>query len=430
MTTLIRNIGSLDARNASQETLEQITKIKNVGSIIVSKENRPFIMKIDMENIGSTVEMDKDVKLHVGPFEFTKELLESAPQPVKMSIVGPVAFDREITAQLLEEKLAWLNIIGPVEVFEHISGVMMSKMHDSVGPIDIINPNEIVLKGNNKIDNYFLKSLEDDSVIKCSGVLELDEGINLKEFEKKIKKIVIGSKLSIYDDQKDPIMKKIYENTDESYTEVNIGVKPALMKFDRRQTQKLVILKRNCHYLQDGSKLDAFNLKSIKKSEISSNGIMILADDITNDLLDEKNIIFSSTKRIYFPVSISETMLKFLAEGTQGVPYDPAKTNFVNGEQKITASRMKIIKDNSTCIIFGSLSLNDDICLEDIDQKFAVVDNYGSIESSEDICSVLQDKMRYSEGSVEARLSGDSAEDDEDLSKYDNVIQNAGSYKL
>lgn len=429
MATLIRNIGSLDARNASQETLEQISKMKNIGSILISKENRQWIMKINMENIGSTVEMDNDVKLHMGPFQFTRELLESAPQPVKMSIVGPVSFDREITAELLEEKLGWLNITGPVEVFEPISGVLMSKMHDSVGPIDIINPNEIVLKGKIKIDNYFLKCLEDNSVIKCSGVLELDEGINLKEFAQKIKKIEIGSKLSIYDDQKEAIMKKIYENTDEFHEKINIGMKPTIMKFDRKQTQKLVILKRNCHYLSSGTKLDAFNLMTVKKSEISSDGVIILAEDITEDLLNDKQIIFSSGKRIYFPLGISNTMLEYLAEGSQGVPYDITRTVFVNGEQSISASRIKIINDSSVYVIFGSLKLDEDINLEEIDKKFAIVDNYGSVESSEDICSVLQDKMRYNEGSVES-VNTDGGEDNEDISKYDNVIQNAGSYKL
>ncbi|HOD53320.1 MAG TPA: hypothetical protein PKJ08_02225 [Candidatus Cloacimonadota bacterium] len=429
MATLVRNIGSLDARNASKEVIEQIKKIKNVGSLIVSKDNRPFFMKIEMENIGSTMEMDKDVKLHVGPFEFTKELLESAPKAIKMAIVGPVSFSRDISPELMEEKIEWLNVIGPVQVYEQVSGIMMSKMHDSVGPIDVLKAEEFILKGHIRIDQYFLKNMEDNSIIKCSGTLELDEDVNLKVFDQKIKQIEIGRKLSIYDDQKEYILKKIYENTDAVTTEINIGIKPAQYKFKENLSSKLVILKRNCHYLKAGTKLDAFNLMNVKKAEISSDGIIILAENISNDLLNEKKIIFSSAKRIYFPNTLNQTMLQYLNENTEGVPYDIEKTVFINGSQKISATRCKIIKDQSVYIVFGELKLTDDCPLELIDQKFSVLDNYGSIESSSDICSIIQEKIRYNEGSVESHDSN-SEDDNEDLSQYNNVIQNAGSYQL
>ncbi len=429
MTTLIRNIGSLDARWATRETIEQITKIKNIGSLIVNKENKSLFIEVNMENVGATVEMDLDVKLHIGPMKFTRELLESAPTPIKLSIVGPVSFSMDITPELIMEKLEWLQVTGPIEVYENISGILMSKVNDSVGPIDIIRINEIVLKRKNTIDNNYLKSLQDDSVLTCSGTLELSEDLDIDLFNLKVKRIKIGNKLSIYDDQKDIIMRKIYEEFEETKTETKIGIKPTLFVFKENYSNRLDILKRNYQYFPESTKLDAFNLMNVKKDVICSNGVLVLGSDISNELLEEKEIQFSSSKRIYFPQELSKNMMKYLINDTQGVPYNSDSTSFINNEQIITNSRIKIIKDNSCFIVFGDLKISDEISFEDLNSKFATIDNYGSIEANSDACSILQDKLRYNEGSI-GKGESEGFEDEEDISKYDHVIQNAGSYQL
>lgn len=429
MATLIQNIGSLDARKATREAIETIAKIKNIGSILVTKESREMLMAISQENIGSIIELDIDVKLHVGPFKFTKEMLETAPEPIKMSIVGPVSFEFDISPELLSQKLAWLNVTGPIEVMDTISGILMSKLSDAVGPIDVIKSNEIKLKGKIILENDYLNSLPDHSIINCSGTLELYKDIDLNLFNRKIKQISIGSKLSIFEDQKDIIMKKIFEDYDAVNSETKIGIKPTLFTFNKVLTARLVVLKRNYYYVPANTKFDAFNFANIHKEVISSEGVLILAEDINAELLHQKNISFCTSKRVYFPNTLNQIMAKYLINDTQGVPYDPEKSFFFNGDQKFSPIRLKNMKENATMINFGNLSFSADLDIDLFYNKLANIDNYGSIDASQDLCSVLQDKMRYNEGAIETNDCNDS-DDSEDLSKYDNIIQNAGSYIL
>lgn len=429
MATLIQNIGSLDARKASRETIDSIAKIKNVGSILVTKESRELLMAISQENIGSIIELDLDVKLHVGPFKFTKDILETAPEPIKMSIVGPVSFAFDITPDLLNDKLSWLNVTGPIEVLDTISGILMSKLSDAVGPVDVVKSNEIKLKGKILLENDYLNSLPDHSIINCSGILELAQDLDEALFNQKIKQISLGSKLSIYDDQKDLIMKKIYEEYDATKSETKIGIKPTIFVFNEILPARLLIMKRNYHYVPANTKFDAFNFGNIKKEVISSDGVLILSDDMSADLLEQKNISFSSAKRVYFPNPLSQMMPKYLINETQGIPYDPNQTVFLDGDQKFSQIRLKNLKDQAVIINFGNLSFNPDLDADQLYNKLAKVDNYGSIDASQDICSVLQDKIRFNEGAIESNDCSDT-DDTEDLSKYDNIIQNAGSYIL
>ncbi len=435
MTTLIMNIGSLDARNASIEAIDQITKIKNVGSVIVSKENRIHFAKISMENIGSTLELDKETKLHTGPLTITKEMLESAIEPLNISLLGPLNFTPDITPELLDQKLAKLYVVGPIQVYEHISGVLMNKLTECVGPINTVNPNENRIKGDFMITNDWLNEMDDASDLVCSGQLELSSDLDLELYDAKISSITIKGSLKIWDDQKDLILKKTDNDfgVTKSTTKIGIKLPKNLGKyiFKENKQAKLVILKRNYQYLAAGTKLDAFTLKSIKKEVISSEGHIILNNDITKDLLEHKHAIFDTPFHVYFPESLSEAMLNHLTEETKGVPYNPEAFTVISGENTMTPARLKMLKKDTLLLVLGELQIPQEVSFEEICEKIGIVDNFGSIEAGADVCSILQDKVRFNEGSIEAvATNDDDDDDDEDLSQYDTVIKNMGNYQL
>ena len=57
----IVNVGLLDTRKASKETLELITQISNVGLLIVSDDSQIRLGHCSKSNIGSTIKIEKEI---------------------------------------------------------------------------------------------------------------------------------------------------------------------------------------------------------------------------------------------------------------------------------------------------------------------------------------------------------------------------------
>lgn len=432
MATLFMNIGSLDARKCSQESADQIKKLKNVGSLIVTKENRSYFLNVNMENVGAVMEMDEDAKVSTGPLTITKEMLETAKEPLKISLIGPLSFTPDITPELLDQKLAWINVVGPVEVYDHFAGIFMNKLDKIVGPINTIKVGEISLKGPFIFTNAFLQELNDDSEITCSGLIELAEDMNNDLFDQKIKTIKIKRQIKIFDDQKDIILQKVNEDLSGTKSKTRIGYGPAKFLFKEENRSKLIILFRDYEYLPAGTKVDSFMIANTEKKVISSEGHLILSADITEEILMEKGIKFSSSCFIYFPQQLQKTMPSLLQDGSRGIPYNTETLTLISGNQDLTKARLKIMKENAFLLVLGNLSIDKDISFEEVHEKISLVDLFGSIEAGKDVISILQDKIRHNEGALETleEECDHDNEEEEDLSLYDTVIKNLGSYTL
>lgn len=91
MSTLMRNIGILDARKATVEQIAAIGKMVNIGCIVVNPATKAELMKVSLLNVGKMLELDDDYRLHTGPLEITRGMLEEATSPLKYCITGPLS---------------------------------------------------------------------------------------------------------------------------------------------------------------------------------------------------------------------------------------------------------------------------------------------------------------------------------------------------
>ena len=183
------------------------------------------------------------------------------------------------------------------------------------------------------------------------------------------------------------------------------------------------ITRSDCYTVPSSTLLDPFTLMSIEKPLIFSKGIVILDSEVTQELLEEKNIRFEA-KVVYFPKNLMQTMVSRLEKSSKGMVYDPAKMELITGEQQLTKIRLSHMPENTIMIVTGELMVNSDVSPDELAQKIQYLDNFGEITGSPDAASILQGKLRLNEGSIE---SEGSADDDE---TYDNIIENVASYVL
>lgn len=406
MPTLIRNVGVLDARQASVEQVSAIGRIMNVGCLVVSPANRAEFMKVGLHNVGKTHELDEDYKIHTGPLQLTREMLESAANPLKICVLGSLEVETGIPAELLLAKLEGIYLIGPASVPEELYGAFMSRAKDITGHVSVEPAGSVRAKGKVLINNEYLNQLEDGTDLSVSGNASLDEALDLDLFKRKIKTLRVAGVIHFGQAQEETLRKLLVQN----------------------EKTRLKMYRLDFHYVPGGTVIDSFTLLTVDKRVFSCHGILILHEEVTPEEIREKNLRFEAGT-LYFPKSVTREMATRLAPKTRGLPYDPDKFAVVGCEQLITQARLAEMPDKGTLVVTGSLEIDPQVPPADISAKVAILDNYGEIIATRDVSSVLQAKLRVNEGVMHGP-EGDEEEDDPCQGQYDNVIENLASYTL
>ncbi|MBW6514623.1 MAG: hypothetical protein K0B87_07695 [Candidatus Syntrophosphaera sp.] len=404
MSTLIKNIGILDARQASAEQVREIGKIYNVGCLVVSPENKAEFSRISMTNVGKLFELDGGYKLHTGPMEITKQLLEDSEEGVKLCMVGPLDVASDISEELLQAKLVGLHMVGPASVPEKLYGIFMKKVKDIVGNVAIEPEGAVKARGKLTITNDYLRAMDDHSEFSVSGHVKLDKDVDPALFEQKIASLRVAGPINFHEGQ-EKMLKKVLKDTEKT---------------------RIKILRFDYHYVPGGTVIDSFTLMTLGNKTISCYGILFLHEEVTHELIQEKNVRFEAGT-VYFPKSVMREMASRLGPETKGIPYEPEKTDVVACEQTITQARLEAMPDKNTLVVTGILNLDDDIKLDTLSAKIATLDNYGEIIASKDVASILQGKLRINDGSIQVRGEKDL---DFDESGFDNVIENVATFTL
>lgn len=404
MSTLIKNVGILDVRKASPEQIREIGKIVNVGCLVTSAESKAQLLKVNLQNIGKLAELDLDYKLHTGPLEITRAMLESSEQGVKLCVVGPLSVDGDIPVELLQAKLAGLYLIGPASVPKHLYGAFMSSVKEITGPVSASNSTGKKTTGKITITNEYLNSLEDATELSIAGNLTFAEEVDPELFDRKIASIKVVGQVKCLNTQEEMMRKALVES----------------------EATRVRIIQVDFHYVPGGTMLDTFTIMTVNKQTVSCPGLLILDDDVTEELIRQKNIRFEAGT-LYFPKTVMHEMVARLAPKTRGIPYEVGRIELVTGEQALTSARLEAMQDRTALLVVGTLEVDDDLPLDGINAKIAVLDNYGEITANRDIASILQGKLRQNEGSI--RIKDDEAESGEDEG-YDTVIENMASYSL
>lgn len=401
MSTLIKNVGIIDARKATPEQIREIGKLNNVGCLIVSQSNRAEFVKISMENVGKMTELDDEYKLHTGSLEITRQMLEDATLGVKLCVVGPLSVNRDVSVALLQDKLAGLHLIGPASVPQHLYGAFMSKVKEITGHVAVESDAGKQSMGKINISNTYLEGLEDHTQLSVVGNVTFESEVDPGLFARKIASLKVTGMVKC-DNTQEAMMRKVLVESEQT---------------------RVKLTRYDFHYVPGGTVIDSFTLMTVGKQTISCYGLLILDKEVEAELLAEKNITFEAGT-VYFPKSIMQEMAKRLSPGTKGLPYEPGALGVVSGEQCMTSARLAAMPDHGTLVVIGELEVDEGVSPEEIHAKIGVVDNYGEIRASKDIASILQGKLRQDEGSI---TCCDEEEEAAELN-YENIIQNVATY--
>jgi len=321
-----------------------------------------------------------------------------------MVVVGQISVEADTPAELLQAKLEGLYLVGQASVPESLYGIFMSRVKELTGMVDVIPAVGKAVMGKVTINDTYLSGLEDGTELSVVGKVLVEEGVNLDLFAVKIATISVMGVISCMDSQEAVIRKACKDSS----------------------KTKFKITRADCHYLPDGSKLDPFTLMSIAKPAVCSSGLLVLDEQITPDLLKDKEIRFEATA-VYFPSPLMKEMLTRLEKGCKGFMYEPGKLEVTGGHQQLTEVRLNAMADRCTLVVCGELEVDERVLPESLAAKIGTLDNYGSIRASKDAASIMQSKLRQNDGAIEPYSE---AEDEDNTENYDHVIENVATYVI
>lgn len=403
MSTLIKNIGILDARKASPDEIAKIGKILNVGCLVVSPGNKSEFMKLNMQNVAKMLELEDSYMLHAGPMEITRQMLEDADEGIRLCLVGPLDVASDIEPELLQTKLIGLYINGPASVPKKLYGTFMNKIKNHT-TISVEPEGAIKFRGKLHITNAYLKDMEDNSDLSVSGNVVLDRDLDEQLFLKKISTLRVAGGIGFSEEQEEMLLK-------------------ALVKSERT---RLKVIRMDFHYVPGGTVVDTFTIMTHGDKTISCYGILILHEEVDSEMIRKKNIRFEAGT-VYFPKSVMEEMATRLSKETRGIPYEAGKLQVVASSECMTSARLAEMEDKSDLVVLNELEFDESVDPASISPKIAHLDNYGIIHASRNVTSILQAQLRRNEGAFRIK---EEEKEEEDTKGFDNVIENVATYTL
>jgi beta-lactamase regulating signal transducer with metallopeptidase domain len=189
----IQDVTVLDLRGVPPGQVAGIRSIKDVVVVLVDAKNHKALQNVSLEDVGTTVVAGPNARVMVEPFvEFSKDTLAGMPARQELILVGVVQFKPDVTPELINQKLASLNVTGVVLSQENTRGALLGRMQIAGQSVVLPdNPGPVTHSfGSNTITPAFLERLPDQSVYVNIGATEIASEVTEAMLGQKIKSYV------------------------------------------------------------------------------------------------------------------------------------------------------------------------------------------------------------------------------------------------
>jgi hypothetical protein len=101
---IIKNTGVLDLKSVTEEEVERIKGIENVGVMIVPEK---FVGRISAKtkNVGVVIPYKEGLRLYSGKSTINDETLKSFEEPIGIINAGKLLIEKKTTTELITQKI-------------------------------------------------------------------------------------------------------------------------------------------------------------------------------------------------------------------------------------------------------------------------------------------------------------------------------------
>ncbi|MBN1552394.1 hypothetical protein JW979_13050 [bacterium] len=378
MNKVLSNIGLLDLRNATEESIKDIAVIKNVGVVIYSAETAHLLSKLNIGNMGSSLEVSSDFKILTGQMFITGDYLATLSEPLNILVTGQLMIRPDVTPEDIKMKIGKLVVIGQLMCPNKLMPLIQSKLVDHVGQNIVYPDNGKLLIGTTHVNTGFLQSLPVKTSLVCIGKLSLTESVSNDLFTENIDRVHMTGKIIVREDLHGILQKHL----------------------DPESQYKLEIIPLGYEMIDKPLHLDALSIKRFKKAKLYTKHYLYIDKDIDAKMLTTHIEKLHSKSIILCHKDLCETLLELCSGDDVKVLPFAEKLLIVDGEEELTAEDLEYIDGKLTILILGTLTVKDTVTPDQLMDKIDQIDNLGVIVSDAGRLGAIKAKLRTRKGQM------------------------------
>lgn len=400
------NVGVLDLRSATEESVAGIRRVGNVGTVLYSRENAGLLVRLNMGNLGSSIEAPADAKVLSGQVAFTRDYFKNQPTSSNLVVVGQLLVHPDVPIEDIERGLGDLIIAGQVIYPEHLAGAIQSKIRHLIGQeMTYIQCPRIAL-GELVLDKNYLRALDDASELVVIGHLKLPQVLPTELLEQKVQRIQVIGKITCHEENVQTIL-------------AHMDGKPGLTRVTTIPAG-FELVERPLH-------MDADLLEALPARKLYCTNRVQVDRSVDPETLD-KNLEALVVKDIAICPEALKGVISHKCNmlETQVALYE-GELWLVEDERTLLSSRFEYLEGRATLIVLGELTIAPDVDPKVLGERLARVHNLGTIHCTPEQMGAIQARLGLSEGKL---IDSTTETADEDMEKEEMMLGNVGYLKL
>lgn len=374
----ITNIGVLDLRDATDETIADITSIGNVGMILYNRNTAHLLTKLNIGNMGASVDAPANAKLVTGQMEITRDVLESVTAPMSLVLTGQLFVEPDLEAADIDRCFGDIIITGQIVAPKHLLPIIQSKLKNQTGQMVAYPRDGRLIRGKAVVTDDFLMSLDKGTVLVVIGGMILLEPVDETLFQERIAGIELTGKAVIREE-----FRRIFYEKLTSHSQARVEIIP-----------------EGFRYCPDPMVLDSDSLLKMKSEKLYCRQFVRLDAAVTAEMFDHAVAALKTNEFVVCSESLKSAVLdKAVVPETTVLTYT-GKLIHVEGEDTLTGPELEFTDGKIALLVTGELAIDPNVEPELLIEKIEVLDNFGEVSGNPRQLGALKTKLRTRKGEM------------------------------
>ena len=393
-------VNVLDLHKATPEMLNSIGLIEGVNVVVASTDTAHMLGDITLKGVNTTVTVpaDADIRVTMGPLTLAANHFAEQTKPTYLVAMGPILVEPGVPAEEIEAKVHGIVSMGPLVCPDTLAGVLQSKIAQAMGPVLPYPADAMLIHKGLKIDDAFLESLEDGTVLFVLGTLHATSPLSADLMQRKVKQLTVQGTMFVAEENQN-----------------------ALRAVLAGASRRITVIPTGFRYRSGSLTLDPPTLASLNHEKILVAGNIIVDAKVTLedfargiDGLDAMGIILC-------PESLRAALSGVCDLLENRVVFYRGALWAFDSEQALRASRFDYLEGKATMVVTGELTIEPDLEARTIADRFEAVHNFGKILCSSDQMGALEARMGIDEGELAAPSEAEETRTEYDMG-YTNIL--------
>jgi hypothetical protein len=397
----IRNVGVLDMRKATEETVSRHTEFENVGVLVYSAESRRLLAGTRMTNVGMAIEAPSSARLVQGALTVSAAFLSERSTPLDLAVTGQLIVGADVGAKELDSGLGELVVAGEIVCPEALEGLLQSKLRRHTGATWTYRAGADTRLVTRKLtlDEAFLRSLPDGSRVVALRAVEAPDILPSELLAQKIGALEARRSVRCRGENAEAIRAVLAGSRRPSVRVVPIGFEPV----DRPL------------------RLDRRTLRALPGTRLCCSETVVVADEVSEENLSNGVEGLVAEDLLICPARLQGVMVTIcnLVE-TTAIFYEGELWR-IDGEETLRQSRFDFLNGSATMLVTGVLQIEPGVEAATLFERVAAVHNFGVIMCTPDQASALQARLVTNEGEIAASTEGSDGREVEGSPGMQNI---------